>query len=84
MLSQRISSGCWKEIQQWAAAHVSFVYMLYHMDVIRVPKGETFSAKEAVFLDDGDAVASMAAEAAFTLPRVRKTPKIFELERYVS
>ena len=21
-----------------AAAHVSFVYMLYHMDVIRVPK----------------------------------------------
>ena len=27
-----------------AAAHVSFVYMLYHMDVIRVPKEETFSA----------------------------------------
>jgi hypothetical protein len=28
-----------------AAAHVSFVYMLYHMDVIRVPKEETFSKK---------------------------------------
>ena len=25
-----------------AAAHVSFVYMLYHMDVIGVPKEETF------------------------------------------
>ena len=52
MLSQRISSGCWKERYNngFAAAaadeaHVSFVYMLYHMDVIRVPKEETFSKK---------------------------------------
>lgn len=48
MLSQRISSGCWKERYNngFAAAadeaHVSFVYMLYHMDVIGVPKEETF------------------------------------------
>ena len=33
-----------------AAAHVSFVYMLYHMDVIRVPKEETFSKKHTLSL----------------------------------